>query len=152
MGALTKVATVLLLGLAVDTEAEPLSLRQIAEAGASDVLRVASAFRAGPVGYAGVISEEEGALYRLLLSSSAQRELRRLASEASLPGQLYGLWGLAVLHDAEFDALAAAHASDTSDVDTQRGCIVDHESVSVIVERIRRGEYGRPRPTGSAAG
>jgi hypothetical protein len=97
------------------------------------------------VGYAGLISGEEGALYNLLSSPNAAGELRRLTSEATLAGQLYALWGLEVLGDERFDELSAAHASDASNVDTQSGCLVRHEAVAVIVERIRRGDYGKPR-------
>ena len=152
MSALTNLAICLLLGLATNTGAKSISPMQIAEANVYDVLRVASKFRAGPVGYAGVISNEEGALYRLLLSPGATGELRRLASEATPVGQLYALWGLAVLRDERFDELSAAHASDNSNVDTQAGCLVHHETVAVIVERIRKGKYGKPRPDGATAG
>lgn len=149
MGALTNLAVVLLVGLATDMGPQSDTPGPIAEASGYEVLRVARTFRAGPVGYAGVISEEEGALHNLLSSPNAPHELRQLTSEATVAGQLYALWGLAVLGDEKFDELAAARASDTSNVDTQSGCIVGHEAVALIVERIRRGEYGKPR---SAAG
>jgi len=140
--------------LALSTEAEVSSLGSRAVAGASDyeVLKEARVFRAGPVGYAGVTSQEEGALHSVLLRSDADRQLRRLASEASVPGRLYALWGLAVLADAEFDRLSAALASDNSTVRTQRGCVIRSEALPEIVERIQSGEYGEPRAVGEAAG
>jgi hypothetical protein len=111
---------------------------------AYETLRAAPRFAAGHVGYAGVTSREEAALHDLLSRPGAAAALRRLLSEATLAGRLYGLWGLAVLGDEEFPKLSAEYASMEDEVETMTGCIVERESVSSIVKRIRDRKYGEP--------
>lgn len=107
-------------------------------------LRAASRFAVGHVGYAGVTSDEELALRDVLSRRDASVDLRKLLSEATLAGQLYALWGLAVTADADFPKLSEKYDSIDAQVETMNGCLVEREAVSVIVERIRRGKYGKP--------
>src|SRR5204862_1431156 len=109
-----------------------------------DTLRTAPRFAVGPVSYAGVISREEAALHKLLSRPAPSGELRRLLSEATLAGQLYALWGLAVAEEADFPKLSEKYAAIDTEVETMSGCLVGGETVSSIVKRIRAGEYGRP--------
>ena len=128
-----------------------LSLMVIASAvaGAEDTsaynkLRSASQFAAGPVGFAGVTSDGEAALHDLLSRPDASADLRKLLSEATLEGQLYALWGLAVAGDADFSQLSEKYATDGTEVNTMNGCVGGREAVSAIVKRIRDGKYGKP--------
>ena len=111
---------------------------------AYDTVRAAPRFAAGPVGYAGATSREEVALHELLSQPTASRDLRRLLSEATIAGRLYALWGLAVVEDADFPKLSEKYSATDTDVDTMKGCLVERETVSSIVNRIRAGQYGRP--------
>ena len=127
----------------------PIVTLTAALAGADDtavcsILRAAPRFAAGPVSYAGVISREEAALHNLLSEPNPSGDLRRLLSEATLAGQLYALWGLAIADKRNFRKLSEKYIAVDSEVDTMNGCIVGRERVSSIVKRIRAGEYGRP--------
>jgi hypothetical protein len=107
-------------------------------------LRAAPRFAVGHVGRAGSTSDEEAALRSLLSHPHASADLRRLLSQATLAGQLYALWGLAVLREDDFEKQSEKYASSDQQVETMNGCLVEWESVSSIVRRIRDGAYGKP--------
>jgi hypothetical protein len=111
---------------------------------AYETLRAAPQFATGQVGSEGETSAQEIALNNLLSEPDAPADLRRLLAEATRAGQLYALWGLAVLRDKEFEKLSEKYVSSDAQVETMRGCIVESESVSSIVKRIREGAYGKP--------
>jgi hypothetical protein len=133
----------LLLGLSLVVIAAAVASAE--DTAAYNKLRAAPQFAAGPVGLAGVTSDEEAALHDLLSRPGASVELRRLLSEATLAGQLYALWGLAVAGDADFPQLSEKYAAVDTEVETMNGCVVEREGVSAIVRRIRDGKYGKPR-------
>jgi hypothetical protein len=109
-----------------------------------NTLRAAPRFAVGHVGYAGTVSDEEAALGSLLARPDGARDLRRLVSEGTPAGRLYALWGLAVLHESDFEKLSEKYVSGVSEVETMNGCLVEREAASSIVKRIRSGAYGWP--------
>lgn len=117
-----------------------------------DTLRSAPRFAVGHVGYSGAISVEEAALHDLLALPTASVDLHRLLSEATLAGQLYALWGLAVAGDAGFQKLSERYDSIDTAVETMNGCLVEHEAASSIVKKIQQGKYGKPEPRTSTSG
>ena len=119
---------------------------------AYDTLRSAPRFAVGHVGYVGTISAEEAALHDLLALPTASVDLRRVLSKATLAGQLYALWGLAVAGDADFQKLSERYGSVDTAVETMNGCLVEREAASSIVKKIRRGKYGKPEPRTQTSG
>jgi len=109
-------------------------------------IRSASVFASGHVGPVGTISDEEFALSIVLERPHAETKLRRLLTDATLPGQLYALWGLATINTSEFEKAAAKYEGHETHVQVMRGgCLVVSDSVCSIVKRIREGGYGRPQ-------
>jgi hypothetical protein len=89
-----------------------------------ETLRNAETFAAGHVGRAGSTSDAEAALFNLLSEPDPAPMLNRLLSEATMPGQLYALWGLAVLRSSDFDKAVKKYVSASEHVQTQNGCLV----------------------------
>ena len=71
----------------------------------------AETFRVGGVGDAGETSGEELALYDLLDERDAAAALRRLVSDGSYEGGLYGLLGLSITNVGEFNRAVEAYKS-----------------------------------------
>jgi hypothetical protein len=109
-----------------------------------ETLRSAPRFAVGHVGRAGAISREEAALHDLVSRPSASANLHKLLLEATLPGQLYALWGLAAAGDPDFPKVAEKYAAIDTPVETMSGCLVENEAASSIVKKIREGEYDKP--------
>ena len=137
-------------------EFEPLSMKGRA---AYKKLLSARIFRVGGVGFAGVTSEEELALYDLLREKKAVESLRSLVREATYEGGLYGLLGLSITNVAEFkEAVEVYKARDDPQkkkakepfggvnlprdaVVTQFGCIVSSEDRMELVKSIQSGSF-----------
>jgi hypothetical protein len=119
----------------------------------------ASIFRVGGVGYAGVTSQEELALYDLLKEEKAVEALNSLVRDATYEGGLYGLLGLSITSVAEFnqavelykarDDPRGRNATEVFDrvgfskdaVVTQFGCIISTKDRMKLVESIQAGRF-----------
>lgn len=127
---------------------------------AYDRLFSACVFRLGSVGYAGSTPEEELALYDLLEEPRAVEALKNLVTTASSEGGLYGLVGLSLKNNAEFNravdlykarrperAKTNSHecrigvTDNEEQVTTQVGCIFMPELRASVVTKIQSGRY-----------
>ena len=128
---------------------------------AYDRLISACVFSIGSVGYAGTTSENELALYDLLEEPSGIEALKSLVTTASYEGGLYGLIGLSLKNNGEFNRAVdlykardrrperpkgnsiGCHIIDNDDeqVTTQAGCILMPELRANVVTKIQSGRY-----------
>ena len=137
---------------------------QLSEKGqvAYDRLFSTCVFRIGSVGFAGTTSEEELALYDLLDEAHAAEALKTLVAQASYEGGLYGLVGLSLKSNTEFNRAVYVYkarqqrpetskgksiacnavARDTDEhVVTQSGCLFMTELRAAVVTKIQSGAY-----------
>jgi hypothetical protein len=124
-------------------------------------LRSACVFRIGGVGYADETSEEELALYDLLEEQHAVEALKSLVAVGSYEGGLYGLLGLSLRDNTEFNQAVVIYKARNEKpewqntgsfkcfhvtgetVNTQSGCIGMTESRVKIVSDIESGKYDK---------
>lgn len=118
-------------------------------------------FRVGGVGYSGETSKEELALYDLLEEQHAVEVLRSLVAVGSYEGALYGLLGLSLRSNAEFNRAVDIYkarkkrpecqstgsfecfCATEEMVTTQSGCIIMTELRTKVVTDIQSGRYDK---------
>jgi hypothetical protein len=106
-----------------------------------DRLAKVDVFAFGPTGYAGVISQGEKD-YKLILSRpSAMADLERLLSLGNLQAKCYALVRIRTLNGNRFKELSKSLRASKEEVLTQSGCIVSHESIGTVLNRIETGQY-----------
>ena len=129
---------------------------------AYDRLSSACIFRIGPVGYGARTPPEELALYDLLEEERAIEALKSLVTAGSYEGGLYGLVGLSLRNNGDFNRAidiykarkearptpnktsVECQISDTEEyVATQSGCIMQSELRTKVVTNIQSGRYDR---------
>lgn len=160
------VSLIIMISAAIVTVAPSQEVRfkreQLSQKGqlAYDRLFSACVFSIGGVGYAAVTSQEELALYDLLEEPHAVEALKSLVSEASYEGGLFGLVGLSLKNNTEFNRAVDVYkarrqrphrskspgcrlvnADNDEQVITQSGCLIIPELRSGVVTRIQSGGY-----------
>ena len=127
---------------------------------AYDRLASACIFRIGSVGYSGSTPQEELALYDLLKEAKASEALKSLVATGSYEGGLYGLLGLSLTSNADFNRAVDIYKARTDHprvpqtmhcqiggtpelVATQWGCIITTELRTKVVIAIQSGHYDR---------
>ena len=118
-------------------------------------------FRVGSVGYAGKTSKEELALYELLEERLAVEALKSLVNAGSYEGGLYGLLGLSVINNREFNMAVETYKARKERPDwqtsgsfecfratgeavyIQSGCIISSELREKVVGDIQSGRFDR---------
>lgn len=164
---MTKVLTLIVVTIALlNTAASPpyadFDRKQLSLKGrdAYDRLYSACVFRVGGVGYAGVTSREELALYDLLEEERALEALRSLVTAGTYEGGLYGLLGLSLKNNGEFNRAVDVYKARNEErpsqennsfecsindkkeyVSTQQGCIFLTELRTEVVTKIQSGRY-----------
>jgi hypothetical protein len=126
---------------------------------AYDRLRSACIFRVGRVGYSAGTSKEELALYDLLGERRAVEALKSLVSAGSYEGGLYGLLGLSLSKNAEFNRAVEIYKArkerpewqstgsfdcfraTAETVTTSSGCVILAESREKVVSDIQSGRF-----------
>ena len=124
-------------------------------------LLTACIFRVGGVGYSGETSKEELALYDLLEEQRAVEALRSLVAVGSYEGALYGLLGLSLRNNTEFNRAVDIYRvrkerpewqstgsfecfrATGETVTTQSGCIIVTELRTKVVTDIQSGRYDK---------
>ena len=167
------VVSLLLLGTAAAGQSTDFNHVELTPKGrmAYDRMFSSCVFRIGGVGYSGATSREELALYDLLEEKSAIEALKSLVTAGSYEGGLYGLLGLSLKNNGEFNRAVDIYKarkevrpaqakpfecslSDTEEyVVTQSGCLLSRERRTEVVTKIQSGQYDmlvqrkyRPRP------
>lgn len=121
--------------IAQSTENLDLTIRRIAKV---------EVFAFGGVGFAGVISPGEKDYQLILSRPSAEADFEKLLVIGNPQAQCYALVGLRQLNPEKFfKALAASQRSSQAEVSTMHGCLMWHETMTAIVERIQAGGYVR---------
>jgi hypothetical protein len=111
------------------------------ETEADTILRKASSFAMGGVGYAGTMSQGERALRKVLAQPDAVARLTNTLPEASPAGQLYALLGLRARDQDAYKRALAVFGGRTATVETMGGCIVQREPFRDLVKQIDHGDY-----------
>ena len=110
---------------------------------AVDRLAKVDLFAFGGVGFAGVISPGEKD-YKLVLSSpSAETDFERLLASGNPQAKCYALVGIRQLNPEKFKTLSAPLHSSKEQVSTMRGCILSHQTMAALIERIEAGSYSK---------
>lgn len=107
-------------------------------------VRMAPEFSIGGVGVAGIPSQQEMALRKLLREEFAIDALIKLLNEARPAGQIYALAGLHFLDPKIFERELRTHPDFLGKniaVPTMRGCTADKELTSRLIDEIRKGIY-----------
>jgi hypothetical protein len=128
---------------------------------AYDRLLSACIFRVGGVGYSGTTSKEELALHELLEEQSGVEALKSLVVVGTYEGALYGLLGLSLRNNAEFNRAVDVYKArkDRPEcqrtglfeylnvtgemVTTQSGCIITAELRTKVVTDLQSGRYDK---------
>lgn len=155
------IVSLLLLGTAAAAQSTDFHRVELTPKGrmAYDRLSSSCVFRIGGVGYSGETSGEELALYDLLEEKSAIEALKSLVTAGSYEGGLYGLLGLSLKNNGEFNRAVdiykarkevrpaqakpfECNLSDTEEyVVTQSGCLLSTERRTEVVTKIQSGHY-----------
>jgi hypothetical protein len=100
-------------------------------------------FAFGGIGYAGVISQGEKDYRAILSRPSAMVDFERLLSVGSPQAKGYALVGIRALDLDRFKELSHSLHDSKEGLLTERGCIVSHESLRTVLNRIEAGEYSK---------
>jgi hypothetical protein len=106
-----------------------------------DRLAKVEVFAFGGVGFTGVISPGEKDYWLLRSQSTAEADFEKLFTVGSPEAKCYALVGLRQLNSEKFKALSASLRSSQIEVSTMHGCIMRHEVMAALVERIQAGDY-----------
>jgi hypothetical protein len=108
-----------------------------------DRLAKVEIFAFGPVGYAGSTSFGEK-YYKVILSRpSAAADFERLLSTGNPQAKSYAMVGIRAINPDRFKGLSSSLRDSKTDVTTERGCIVSHESLGTVLKHIEEGEYSK---------
>jgi quinol monooxygenase YgiN len=102
-----------------------------------------NAFAFGGVGRAGVTSKGE-IDFRVILSqasSVALAALEKLYANGNPQAKSYALVGLKKLNVKRYKELIVITATSADEVEVMRGCIITHESLSMVAKEIEGGEF-----------
>ena len=132
-----RLATFILLGLLA--HGSPLDAAE--PSAAESTLRKAESFALGGVGVAGTMSQGEQALREILKQPDAVPRLESLLSEASPAGQLYAFVGLRARDRKAYQRAVEKYGQRGAEVETMRGCILQHEPFASLVKQIEHGDY-----------
>ena len=131
-----RLATLFILGLLCH---EPLVATEPLDA--NSTLRKATSFALGGVGVVGSMSEGERALREILKKSDPVARLEKILPEATPAGQLYALLGLRASDRTAYQRALAKYGQRDAEVETMRGCILQHEAYAALVKQIDHGDY-----------
>ncbi|MGA7684229.1 MAG: hypothetical protein WCA58_04380 [Terriglobales bacterium] len=108
-----------------------------------DRLTKVEIFAFGPIGYAGITSQGEKDYKLILARPSAAADLERLLSAGNAQGKSYALVGIRTINPHRFKELSGSLRDSKVDVTTESGCIVSHESLGSVLQRIEAGGYSK---------
>ncbi|MBS2014180.1 MAG: hypothetical protein JST00_14925 [Deltaproteobacteria bacterium] len=100
---------------------------------ALSMLRTANAFEDAHIGYGAQLSRYVAAFRIVLADPGAKEAFHSLVKDATPAGRLYGVSGLYFADPAAFDAALAEVAKLSGRVQTQHGCMIEHEEIASVV-------------------
>jgi hypothetical protein len=98
-------------------------------------------FSVGPIGVAAFRAPNELAFRELMRSPGAARDCRKLLSDATTCGQLYGLLGLKLLNDPAYAEAAPRYKASRSKVSFAGGCTIFLMPVAEVAKHIDNGDF-----------
>jgi hypothetical protein len=100
-------------------------------------------FAFGGIGYAGVISQGEKDYKVIFSRPSAMADFERLLLVGNSQAKGYALVGIRALGPSRFKELSHSMRDSKEGLLTEKGCIVSHEPLGVVLNRIEAGEYSK---------
>jgi hypothetical protein len=100
-------------------------------------------FAFGGIGYAGVISQGEKDYKVIFSRASAMADFERLLLVGNSQAKGYALVGIRALGPSRFKELSHSMRDSKEGLLTEKGCIVSHEPLGVVLNRIEAGEYSK---------
>lgn len=125
--------------LALQATAEPPPPAAKPPLGDYDTVRTAEWFSLGATGAAASISETELAFRRILRTPTAADDCRKLTAQGTLAGQLYGLLGLKLLKDTNYNTIAARYRFSRKEVIVTEACSPTPRGAFFVVQLIDQG-------------
>jgi hypothetical protein len=98
-------------------------------------------FAFGGVGFASVISQGETDCRLILSRPFAEANFEKLFAAGNPQAKCYALVGIRKLNPERFKALSSSLRSSKTKVSTMRGCMMSHETIAALIQRIQAGEY-----------
>ncbi|MBV8275188.1 MAG: hypothetical protein JO170_08025 [Verrucomicrobia bacterium] len=83
----------------------------------------------------------ERELHLLLKERDAAARMRWIIAHGTAEGQMYGLYGLRLLHDAEFEQFASRLEEQPGEILTTTLAIGFHKTRQEVVQRIRENDF-----------
>ena len=105
-----------------------------------ETVRHAGAFSMGATGYAATISPTESSLRRILQTPTAAQDCRKLTSEGTAAGQLYGLLGLKLPKDATYPTVAPRYKFSRTQVTVTSACDFFQRPTFFVAQQIDQGK------------
>jgi hypothetical protein len=105
-----------------------------------ETVRTAEQFSIGATGIAATIAPAETSLRRILLTSTAAEDCRKITVEGTPAGQLYGLLGLKLLKDATYPATAARYRFSRVEVLVGHADIISRRPTFFLTQLIDQGK------------
>lgn len=105
-----------------------------------EVLKTAGQFITGPIGVAAATSGEEAAFRQLVKGPDAPARCRKLLTEGTPAGQLYGLFGLSQLDRPAFQEALPRYRNSKVAVQTMSGCVGFKTTAGEITREIEKGQ------------
>jgi len=96
-------------------------------------VKSARQFIIGPVGWHGIVSDEEKAFNALCKAPDAADQFRRILREGTIAGKMYALLGLRQVSAPDYKQQASRFRNSTATVETVSGCAVEQDRVSTVV-------------------
>ena len=100
-------------------------------------------FAFGGIGYAGVTSPGEKDYKLILVRPTAMADFEKLLSSGNPQAKAYALVGIRKLNPRRFKEAVQPVRDSKDEVVTERGCIVDHETMRAIAGQIEDGRYSK---------
>jgi hypothetical protein len=105
-----------------------------------EIVRNAEVFSIGGIGIAASIAPAETSFRRILETPTASQDCRRLTTQGTKAGQLYGLLGLKLLKDPAYPLTAARYKSSRGEVQFAHACELSPRPIFFIFEQINQGK------------
>ena len=106
-----------------------------------EALTAATTFAIGGVGFAGTISPAEKDFRALLQEPDAVEKCRKLLTDATPEGQMYGLLGLKLKDETAFVAALPQYKGSKTKLREMAGCMMGTTTMGELSAMIEKGSY-----------
>lgn len=106
-----------------------------------EALTAVTTFAIGGVGFAGTTSSGEKDFREMLKEPDAVEKCRKLLTDATPEGQMYGLLGLKLKDEVAFEAALSKYKGSETKLREMAGCIMGTTTMGELAARIEKGSY-----------